>query len=109
MKVLQRLDIAVLIMLFFSVWPCFAKDYETYINRGSTYIDEGQYDKAISDYARAIELKPRRADTYYSRGLAYFYKRNYEKAWDDLYKVQNLGHNVHPGFLKALREDQNNL
>ncbi len=90
MKVLQRLDIAVLIMLFFSVWPCFAQDYETYINRGRTYIDEGQYDKAVSDYARAIELKPRRADTYYSRGLAYGEKGQYDKAISDYARAIEL-------------------
>ena len=73
-------------------------------NRGNAYANKGQYDKAISDYTKAIDLNPRFAEAYYNRGVVYFYKRDYEKAWDDVHKVQNLGNNVHPEFLKALRE-----
>jgi hypothetical protein len=28
----------------------------------------------------------------------------YEKAWDDVHKAEGLGWQVHPEFLKALRE-----
>jgi tetratricopeptide (TPR) repeat protein len=68
-----------------------------------------QYDKAISDFNKAIEINPRFAEAYRNRGLAYFYKRNYEKAWDDVHKAQNLGYTVHPRFLKALREASGRL
>ncbi len=75
-----------------------------YSNRGLLYGKKGQYDQAISDYTKVIELNPRSAETYYPRGVIYFYKREYEKAWDDVHKVQNLGLQIHPEFLKALRE-----
>jgi len=29
-------------------------------------------------------------------------KREYDKAWEEINKVQSLGYQVHPGFLKAL-------
>jgi tetratricopeptide (TPR) repeat protein len=74
-----------------------------YATRGVAYYRKGQYDKAISDYSRALEINPRLAGAYSSRGIAYFLKREYDKAWDDVYEAQNLGYQVDPGFLKALR------
>ena len=75
-----------------------------YSNRGNAYGEKGQYDRAISDYTKAIEINPRFAAAYYNRGLAYHKKGEYDKAWEDVYKAQSLGLQVHPGFLKALRE-----
>jgi len=80
------------------------KSAETYYNQGNTYKNKGQYDQAISDYNRAIEINPKYVGAYHNRGIAYFHKGKYDKAWDDVSKVQNLGQQVHPGFLKALRE-----
>ncbi len=42
-----------------------------YYNRGLEYQRKGQYDKAISDYTKAIEINPKYAVAYYNRGLAY--------------------------------------
>jgi tetratricopeptide (TPR) repeat protein len=50
----------------------------------------GQYDKAISDYTKAIELNPKHADTYYSRGLAYNKMGQYDKAISDYTKAIEL-------------------
>ena len=81
--------------------PRYAKAYN---NRGNAYYKKGQYEKTISDYSKAIEINPRFAEAYNNRAVAYFYKRNYEKTWDDVYKSQNLGYKVHPGFLNVLRQ-----
>ncbi len=80
--------------------PQFAKAYK---DRGSAYYKKGQYDQAISDYSKAIEINPRFADAYFNRAVAYYSKGEYEKAWGDVHKGQNFGHQVHPGFLNALR------
>ena len=34
------------------------------------YYDKGDYDRAIADYDKAIQLKPDYAAAYYCRGLA---------------------------------------
>jgi hypothetical protein len=44
------------------------------------------------------------AKAYNNRGLAYYYKREYDKAWEDVHKVQSLGQQIHPEFLKILRK-----
>jgi len=75
-----------------------------YYNRGSAYARKGQYDQAISDYTKALEINPRYARAYYNRGSAYARKGQYDKAWEDVHKAQDLGHKIHPGFLKDLRK-----
>ena len=75
-----------------------------YNNRGLAYDEKGQYDRAISDYNRAIEINPRFAGAYNNRAVAYYFKGEYDKAWNDVHKAQSLGYQVHPGFLRALRE-----
>jgi tetratricopeptide (TPR) repeat protein len=50
----------------------------------------GQYDKAISDYTKAIELNPKHADIYYSRGLAHNKMGQYDKAISDFTEAIKL-------------------
>ena len=71
---------------------------------GIAYNNQGNTAKEIESYKKAIELDPDYADAYNNRAVAYYYMKEYDKAWDDVYKTQSLGNQVHPGFLKALRE-----
>lgn len=79
-------------------------DDETYYNRGVAYDSKGEYDRAIADYSKAIELNPKYAEAYYNRGVDYYDKKEYDRAWEDVYKAQGLGFKVHPEFLNALRK-----
>jgi tetratricopeptide (TPR) repeat protein len=80
------------------------EDAEAYDNRGNAYKKNGQYDKAISEFTKAIEINSRHADAYYTRGVVYYYKKDYEKALDDFYKAQKLGNNVPPEIFQLLRK-----
>jgi tetratricopeptide (TPR) repeat protein len=75
-----------------------------YYNRGVAYEEKGQYDLAISDYNKALEINPRFTDAYYNRGVTYYYKREYEKSWKDVKKAQSLGYQIDPEFLDRLRK-----
>ena len=44
------------------------------------------------------------ANVYNNRGVAYYLQGDYKKAWEDVHKVESLGDQVHPDFLKALRD-----
>ena len=44
---------------------------EEYNERGNAYHEEGEYDLAIKDYNKAIELDPNYHAAYNSRGNAY--------------------------------------
>ena len=44
---------------------------EDYYNRGTVYAFRGDFERAIADYDKAIELNPNFVDAYYNRGLIY--------------------------------------
>ena len=79
-------------------------DADAYLKRGIAYAEKGQYDQAISDLNKALEINPRYAKAYVNRGSTYFKKGQYDKAWEDVYKVQDLGLKIDPVFLKNLRK-----
>ncbi len=67
-------------------------------------VQTDRYDRAISEFDRALERNPRDGRTYYERGLVYYNKGEYDKAWRDAHKAQSLGYQVPPEFLKLLSE-----
>jgi Tfp pilus assembly protein PilF len=50
------------------VAPDVATDH---LNRGQTYLELGEYEKAIQEYDKAIQLDPNYALAYHHRGNAY--------------------------------------
>ena len=42
-----------------------------HFNQGVTYANQGEYQLAIEDFDKAIQLAPAASHTYYGRGLAY--------------------------------------
>ena len=66
-------------------------DSDEQLNQGIALLEEGQYDRAIAYFNKAIELNPRDADAYNNRGLAYFEgKGQYDKAIVDYNKAIEL-------------------
>jgi tetratricopeptide (TPR) repeat protein len=72
-------------------------DAESHIYRGHHNFLNGNYDEAISDYNRAIELNPEFSEAYYTRGSAYDRKGQYNHAIDDYTKAIELN----PYFVEA--------
>ena len=79
---------------------------EAYYNRGTAYARQGDFENAIADYNKAIELNSMFVDAYYNRGLIYEDRglgnilsgRDYfEKAIADYDKAIDLN----PNFAKA--------
>lgn len=61
-----------------------------YSNRGDNYLNSGNYDLAIIEYTKAIDLDPTLASLYYNRGLAYTYKDKHDLAIVDYTKSIEL-------------------
>jgi len=61
-----------------------------YYNSGNAYYKRGDYDRAIEDYSKAIELDPKYAAAYNARGLAYVNKGDYDRAIEDYNKAVEL-------------------
>ena len=79
-------------------------DAAAYYNRGVAYARKGQYDQAISDFTKALEINSRLAKAYNNRGGAYYRIGQLDQAWEDVHKAQDLGFKINPQFLKNLRE-----
>ena len=58
-----------------------------YCGRGVAYADKGDFDAAIADYNKTIELNPANADVYDHRGNAYIGKGNFGAAIVDFSKA----------------------
>jgi Tfp pilus assembly protein PilF len=64
-----------------------SRDAEFYFNRGRAYANKGQYDQAISDCTKALEIEPRYAEAYIVRGVAYSRKGQHDQAISDYTKA----------------------
>jgi tetratricopeptide (TPR) repeat protein len=56
---------------------------EVYELRGFTWDDKGDYDKAIADYTKAIEIDPKNSYAYINRGVDWYDKGDYDRAIAD--------------------------
>lgn len=57
---------------------------EAYDRRGDNYARSDDFDKAIVDYDKAVQLDPEFAEGYLDRGVAYYEKREIDRAIADL-------------------------
>ncbi len=62
-------------------------DFSTFQKRGDGNFVKGEYDQAVVNYTKAIELKPNEPSIYLSRGLIYYNRKFYELAVADYGKV----------------------
>ena len=58
-----------------------------YVARGLIWADKGEYDKANSDYSKAIRIDPMHEVAYYNRGNAWLSKGDLDKAITDYSKA----------------------
>lgn len=65
-------------------------DAAYYKNRGNAKFVMAEYDSAVADYTKAIEMNPADSTIYFSRGMAYFNKKNFIPAIGDFDKVIEL-------------------
>ncbi|MDP1758576.1 MAG: tetratricopeptide repeat protein, partial [Thermodesulfovibrionales bacterium] len=61
-------------------------DAQFYFDRGNGFFNEGDFDKAIPDYTKAISIDPKYSEAYFNRGQAYYKKEKYEEAIKDYTK-----------------------
>ncbi len=63
---------------------------EQYVGQGMTYASLKDFDNAIKEFTRAIELSPKYAVAYANRGVAYMQQKKLNLALDDLKKAAEL-------------------
>jgi tetratricopeptide (TPR) repeat protein len=55
--------------------------------KGASYHNKSQYDQAISEYTKTLEINPKYVDAYNNRGIAYVDKGKYDQAFIDYNKA----------------------
>ena len=76
----------------------------TYYSQGLVHSKNGELDKAIENYTKAIELQPDYADAYYNRGGAFLRLGEREKAKSDLTIARKLGSDAIIALDKILQD-----
>ena len=71
-------------------------DANTYFNRGVAHDELGEYEKAISEYNKAIELERFSARAFYLRGLIYLDQGNVQAAISELSAAIRYGQLTDP-------------
>jgi len=64
-----------------------------YNNRGITYLEEEELDKAIYDFTKAIEFEPNMYFAYNNRGAVYMKKQMYQEALADFQNALRISPN----------------
>lgn len=76
---------------------------EAYGFRGLTYRAKGEYDLAISDFTKTLEINPDFAEPYDGRRWADYSIGEYARCLEDTIKAQKLDCEIPPEFLDGLR------
>jgi TonB family protein len=74
-------------------------DHAFYQKRAGTFLAKGDFDSAVADLSKAIELNSNDASDYNSRGLAYYNKKSYDLAIADYSKSLELKSNESMTYL----------
>lgn len=74
-------------------------DHGFYVRRANSFIAKGDFDGAIADLSKAIELNSTDAADFVSRGMAYYNKKSYDLAIADYDKALGLKPNESMTFV----------
>ena len=69
----------------------FGQTAEEYFNSGSDKHNLKDYNGAISDYNKAIEINPNLAVAYYNRAISKYFTNDLTGACEDANKTEELG------------------
>lgn len=62
----------------------------TYVNRGVIRMREGEHDRALEDYAKAVSIQPELGAAYLNEGAAHIYRKDFESALEPLDRAIEL-------------------
>ena len=82
----------------------FRLDGNMYFFLACDYFQVGNYDSALIDFSKAIEMNPNNKEAYYNRSQTYNNIKNYRNALDDALKAQSLGYNIDAAYIEKLKK-----
>jgi tetratricopeptide (TPR) repeat protein len=84
---------------------------DLHLNQGMTYAAMKDWDNAINEFSKAVDIDGRYAAAYANRAVAYMQQRKYNKALDDLKQAESISPDdkmIHYNYV-ALYSLQNQL
>ncbi len=82
-KLFSIIGIVIIILLLCGIVSCLTP-YENHLARGAIALKNGNYDEAIAEYTKLIEVAPNQATGYFWRGTCYYDIHQYDLAIKDL-------------------------
>jgi len=70
---------------------------------GTLYTEMGKTDEATVFFERIVTLNPDDGGVYNNLAIAYYFNKEYGQAVKNCDKAIEMGYEVHPGFIEALR------
>ena len=67
-----------------------AQSDEKAIRKGNRYYKSGNYEQAISNYRKALDIRPNNATAQFNLGDVYYAKQSYDTAYNEFQKVLEL-------------------
>jgi tetratricopeptide (TPR) repeat protein len=69
-----------------------------YLDSGKTYLDKNDFDSAIKEFTKAIEINPRYDKAFGLRGFAYLGKKDFDSTISDFTKVIEINPQDYRGY-----------
>ena len=70
-----------------------------FYKRGLHSAKKGNYEAALEDFDRILQVNPADAKAYNNRGLVYYYMKDYQKAIADLSQALDINPNLFEAYL----------
>ncbi len=102
---IQALNNEASIIHYTSVLAKNPKDAKSYAKRGKAYSATRKYDKAQTDFSKALELDPKQAEAYTGRAVCYLMMKDYDNCWKDVHKAESMGEKFWPAFMDSLKKE----
>ena len=79
-----------IIVFLSSVLTVSAQSDEQAIRRGNRNYKSGNYEQAIENYRKALEIRPNNAKAQFNLGDVYYAKQSYDTAYNEFQKVVEM-------------------
>ena len=73
-------------------------------NLGAAYSNNGNYEKAVAEHLKVVEVDPEMGAAHYSLSLAYYYLKKYELAAEHIQLAEELGEVIDEDLYKAIEK-----
>ena len=71
-------------------------------NLGGAYSAKKDYERAVAEYLRAVEIDPEMGDAHNALAFAFYNLKNYELAWKHIKIAEGLGVAIEQDLLDAI-------